>query len=87
MEMQMTKAEMEIIDDIRIYNGVLTGQEIKAVYNNVTGILSAKGNEISLYPNPANRFLYLKGININATITILTCTEERSLTKKIWMTK
>jgi len=54
-----------IIDDIRIYNRILTKEEVNNLYNEnlKTSITSLKTN-IKIYPNPTVNFLKIEGVDI-----------------------
>jgi hypothetical protein len=58
------------LDDLRIFNKVLTEQEVLDLYNETAGIADAEVSNIVFYPNPVNNILNIKGLTDNSTISI-----------------
>jgi hypothetical protein len=45
------------VDDFRIYNYALSGQEIKSLYNIVSEVRPLERQQVKVYPNPATGYV------------------------------
>jgi hypothetical protein len=73
-----------IIDDVLIYNRVLTSQEITKLCENPTGINETTSlNNLNISPNPVHDILSIKGLKFNGNIHIYNSIAERIRTLKI----